>query len=177
MPTVIITEKPDAMEKIAYSLSESPKKVSGRYFHWYELKRGKQKIIVTCAVGHLFVLDAKKKGGWVYPIFDVEWIPAYTKKGHEFSKKYFDTLSQAVKKGEDFILATDFDTEGEVIGYNVLRFLAGKTDAKRMKFSAMTRDELIEAFQTASPTLYANQVEAGLARHYLDFFWGINLTR
>ncbi|TAL46834.1 DNA topoisomerase I [archaeon] len=178
MPTVIITEKPSAMSKIAHSLSSSPRKVESGRFYWYELSKGKQKIIVTCAVGHLFALDAvKHKGGWSYPVFDVQWVPAYTRKGSEFSKIYLDTLSQAVKKGDDFIVATDFDTEGEVIGYNILKFIVGKTEAKRMKFSSMTKEELVESFENASPSIYINQADAGLTRHYLDFYWGINLTR
>jgi len=32
----------------------------------------------------------------------------------------------------------DFDVEGEVIGLNVVRFVAKKNDAKRMKFSSLT---------------------------------------
>ena len=177
--TVIITEKPDAMNKISQALSngKAQKRESGE-FYWYEFKNGSKKLVVTCAVGHLFVLDTiKNKGGWTYPVFDVQWIPAHMKKGHEFSKKYFEALSQAVKKGNEFIVATDFDTEGAVIGYNILKQLCNKEDAKRMKFSTMTKDELIESFKQASPHLDAGQVEAGLTRHYLDFFWGINLTR
>jgi DNA topoisomerase-1 len=174
MTTVVITEKPDAMNKIASSLGK-PKKIQGNNFYWYEIDRNRQKIIVTCAVGHLFVLDAK--GKWVYPIFDAQWVPVYSRKGSEFVKKYFDTLSEAVKKGDEFVVATDFDTEGEVIGYNILKFLAHYENARRMKFSSMTKEELTESFENASPTIYFNQVESGLTRHYLDFFWGINLTR
>ncbi len=177
--TVIITEKPDAMNKIAQALSDNKaKKKENGEFYWYEFKRGNKKFVVTCAVGHLFVLDAIKTGkGWTYPVFDVKWIPTHTKKGHEFSKKYFETLSEAVKNGSDFVIATDYDTEGAVIGYNILKLLCNKEDAKRMKFSTMTKDELLNSFENASAHLDEGQVEAGLTRHYLDFYWGINLTR
>lgn len=143
--TVIITEKPDAMNKIAQSLADDkPKKIEKGGFHWFELKRGKENLIVTCAVGHLFVLDTvKKKGGWTYPVFDVHWIPSHVKKGHEFSKKYFEVLAEAVKKGKNFIVATDYDTEGAVIGFNVLKMLANKEDAKRMKFSVDGEEDLL----------------------------------
>ncbi len=177
--TVIITEKPDAMNKIAQALSNGKaQKKEGPEFYWYEFKIKSQKFLVTCAVGHLMVLDTIKDGtGWKYPVFDVEWIPSHTKKGHEFSKKYFDVLAEVVKKGDNFIIATDYDTEGAVIGYNILKMLCNREDAKRMKFSTMTKDELIDSFENASPHLDSGQVEAGLTRHYLDFFWGINLTR
>lgn len=177
--TVIITEKPDAMTKIAQALSDGKaKRIEKRDAFWYELKRGKENIIVGCAVGHLFGLDTVKDGtGWKYPVFDVQWVPSHSKKGHEFSKKYFENMQEVMKKGGKFIVATDYDTEGAVIGYNVLSLMAGKKDAARMKFSTMTKDELIDAFENASQHIDLGQVEAGLTRHYLDFFWGINLTR
>jgi len=177
--TIIISEKPDASKRIAEALADG--RVSKRGFNnafWYEFKRGKKNFIVVPAVGHLFVLDTvKKKGGWNYPVFDVQWVPTHTKKGSEFSKKYFDNMSAVVETGKDFIIATDYDIEGSVIGYNILTMLAKKKDAKRMKFSTLTKDELIESFEKVSPHLDKETVEAGLTRHYLDFFWGINLTR
>jgi DNA topoisomerase-1 len=177
--TVIITEKPDASKKIAEALSQGKlEKKEKREAFWYELTRDGKKYIVTCAVGHLFVLDTvKNRSGWTYPVFDVEWVPTYTKKGSEFVQKYFENIQEVVKNGDNFIVATDYDTEGSVIGYNVLKFLCNRDDAKRMKFSTLTKDEIIESFANASTHLDFGQVEAGLTRHYLDFYWGINLTR
>lgn len=177
--TVIITEKPDASRRIAEALSKGKlAKKEKREAVWYEFANSGKKFAVVCAVGHLFVLDTiKDGGGWRYPIFNVQWVPAHNQKGHEFSKKYFDNLEEVVKKANDFIVATDYDTEGSVIGYNVLRFLCNANDAKRMKFSTLTKDELIESFKNLSPHLDFPQIEAGLTRHYLDFYWGINLTR
>jgi len=177
--TVIISEKPDASKRIAEALAEGKvtKKEANEAF-WFEFTRKKKKFIVVPAVGHLFVLDTvKKKGGWNYPIFDVQWVPTHTKKGSEFSKKYFDNMASVVGTGHEYIIATDYDTEGSVIGYNILTILAKKKDAKRMKFSTLTKDELIESFEKASPHIDKETVESGLTRHYLDFFWGINLTR
>lgn len=177
--TVIITEKPDAMTKIAQALSDGKaKKVEKRDAFWYELKRGDRNIVVGCAVGHLFGLDTIKDGtGWKYPIFNVQWVPSHSKKGHEFSRKYFENMEEVMKKGSSFIVATDYDTEGAVIGYNVLSMMSSKRDAARMKFSTMTKDEIVDAYENASKHLDMGQTEAGLTRHYLDFFWGINLTR
>ncbi len=177
--TVIITEKPDAMTKIANALSDGKaKRVEKRDAFWYELKRGKDNIVVGCAVGHLFGLDTVKDGsGWKYPVFNVQWVPSHAKKGHEFSRKYFENMEEVMKRGDNFIVATDYDTEGAVIGYNVLSMMSGKRDAARMKFSTMTKDELVDAYENASKHIDMGQTEAGLTRHYLDFFWGINLTR
>jgi len=177
--TVIIAEKPESSKRIAEALAEDKigrKERNAAY--WFELEREKKKILVVPAVGHLFVLDTiKKRGGWNYPTFDVQWVPTYTKRGSEFAKKYFDNIQEIVKGGKEFIIATDYDTEGSVIGFNILKLLAERNDAKRMKFSTLTKDEIVDSFENASPHLDFPQIEAGLTRHYLDFFWGINLTR
>ncbi|MEM5777680.1 MAG: DNA topoisomerase, partial [Candidatus Aenigmatarchaeota archaeon] len=53
----------------------------------------------------------------------------------------------------------------------------GKEDAKRMKFSTLTKQDLIEAYENMMNHIDFGQAKAGLTRHYLDFLWGINTTR
>jgi DNA topoisomerase-1 len=176
--TLLISEKPQSALRLAMALAESKiKKFNRRGAYWLEFFRNGKKHIVVPAVGHLFVLDTKKGSGWNYPTFDVEWVPTFTKKGSEFTKKYYDNLKRLVKSADEFIIATDFDTEGEVIGFNILRFLCNRNDAKRMKFSTLTKPDLIEAYENVMPHIDFGQAEAGLTRHYLDFHWGINTTR
>ena len=179
---VIITEKPDASRRVSEALAEgkSLKKVTDENnVSYYEFKRNGKKHIVVCAVGHLFNLDPVSKGkGWTYPIFDADWKPSFeVRKDAEFCKKYFDVVKKMITNGSEYIVATDFDTEGSVIGFNVLRFLADVQDGRRMKFSTLTKDELIESYQNMSKHLDFPQIEAGLTRHMLDWLWGINLTR
>jgi DNA topoisomerase-1 len=178
--TLIIAEKPDAARRIAEALAE---KNSLRSFTnedkvtYYEFERNGKKHVVVCAVGHLFNLAPLNKD-WSYPIFNYTWKPSFqVSKDSAFSKKYFDVVKSLLPQASEYIIATDYDTEGEVIGANVLRFLAGKNDAKRMKFSTLTKDELIEAYENILPHIDFGQLEAGLTRHELDWLWGINLTR
>ena len=62
---------------------------------------------------------------------------------------------QAIKKlvdgAKEIVIATDFDVEGEVIGYNVMRFIAHQKDASRMKFSSLTPKELQDSFDNRQP--------------------------
>jgi len=178
---LIITEKPDASRRIAEALSgKRLKKKERRGAYWYEFKKGRDKFLVVSAVGHIFALDTvKDRSGWSYPTFNTHWVPSFQKKGSEFSEKYYRNIEDVISKTPDanFIVATDYDTEGSVIGYNVLRFLGNKTNAQRMKFSTLTMDELVESYENRSANLDFGQIESGLARHYLDFYWGINLTR
>jgi DNA topoisomerase-1 len=176
--TLVITEKPQAALRIASSLAESPVRKVGRGgAYWLEFNRKSKRHVVVPAVGHLFVLDTIKGNGWSYPIFDVKWVPTFTKKGSEFTKKYYNNIKLLAKDADNFIIATDFDTEGEVIGFNILRFLCDQKDAKRMKFSTLTTPDLIEAYENMMNHIEFGQAEAGLTRHYLDFHWGINTTR
>jgi DNA topoisomerase-1 len=176
--TLIICEKPQSALRIAYALAEDDIKKTGKGgVYWFEFSRKNKKHIVVPAVGHLFVLDTVKGGGWDYPVFDVEWIPTFTRKGYEFAKKYYNNIKSLIKESEDFVIATDYDTEGEVIGFNILRFICNREDAKRMKFSTLTKPDLIESYETMMEHIDLGQAEAGLTRHYLDFYWGINTTR
>jgi len=176
--TLLISEKPQAALRIANALAESDvKKVGKGGAYWLEFIRKNKKHIIVPAVGHLLVLDTKKGNGWGYPVFDVEWVPTFSKKGSEFTKKYFSNIKFLCKDADSFIVATDFDTEGEVIGYNIIRFICNQADAKRMRFSTLTKPDLIEAYETMMDHIEIGQAEAGLTRHYLDFYWGINTTR
>lgn len=175
----MIAEKPTAARAIAKALAEKglEEKETPEGVRWYEFVRGGKKHIVAAAVGHLFTLKQKVKGGG-YPIFDVDWVPTYTaSKFGEFSKRYFDAINAIAKGKDEYIVCCDYDTEGSVIGFNILRFLCEKKDAKRMKFSTMTKEELIESYEKAMPHLDYGQIEAGLTRHYLDYLWGVNLSR
>ncbi|MEM4330842.1 MAG: toprim domain-containing protein [Candidatus Pacearchaeota archaeon] len=67
-------------------------------------------------------------------VFEVEWKPSHTLKKASFTKKYYDLLKKLSKKAKETIIATDFDIEGTVIGWNVLRFICEQKNAKRMKF-------------------------------------------
>ncbi len=172
---LVITEKPQAALKIASALGKSTKKAINRV-PYYEVDRKGKKIIVACAVGHLFTL-AQKNSSSEIPIFDLVWIPNFYVRKNDFSKKYYNALSKLVKNAGILTVATDYDIEGEVIGLNVVRFIAAQPDAGRMKFSSLTEKEINQSYENKKPNLDWGQAIAGETRHYLDWFYGINLSR
>ncbi len=172
---LIITEKPQAAQKIAFALGR-PRKITEAGVSYYELERNGSKILVASAVGHLFNLTYKEgQKGW--PIFELEWRPAFEKERSAFTKRYFDILKKLTRKAKEFIIATDFDVEGEVIGWNVLRFICNQKNAKRMKYSTLTAPELLKSYENPMRELNWGNAYAGEARHYLDWLYGINLSR
>jgi len=174
---LIVTEKPQAASKISMALSEGKaRKIASSGVSYYEFQRDNENIIVACAVGHLFSLSQDEKGS-DYPVFNISWKPNFEVRKKDFTKKYYQAIARLVKKAKEIIVATDYDTEGEVIGYNVVRFIANQPDAKRMKFSSLTAKEIEKAYKDASANIDWGQAIAGETRHYLDWFYGINLSR
>ncbi len=172
---LIITEKPQAAAKIASFLGNSKTKGS-KGVSYYEVSKDGHEIVVACAVGHLFTLKQTVTGS-ESPIFDIKWVPNFIAKKKDFTKRYYDIILSLVKKAGSLTIATDYDIEGEVIGLNIMRYLCNQKDASRMKFSTLTNLEINEAYKSKSPHLNWGQAIAGETRHYLDWFYGINLSR
>jgi len=177
--SLIIAEKPDAAKQIANALAEGkPIKENMDGVPFYKITRGKKDYVIVGAVGHLYALDPLDEKGWDYPVFDVVWKEAgNVNKEAKFSSKYLRVIKKLAKDANEFIVATDLDTEGEVIGLNILRFACNQKDAKRMKFSTLTKEDLIEAFNNKSNTIEWGLANAGETRHFLDFFNGVNYSR
>ena len=173
---LIITEKPQAALKISNALGVATKREIIRGVPYYEVDRQGKKIIVACAVGHLFTLKQNVPGSNV-PVFDISWVPNYLVKKGDFTKKYYDTLLRLAKNAGSITVATDFDVEGEVIGRNVVNLLCNQSDANRMKFSTLTNKELNDSYENKSSHINWGQAVAGESRHYLDWYYGINLSR
>ena len=176
---LIITEKPNAAQKIAEALAEGKVlKQNNQGVSYYIITHKGKHITIGSAVGHLFSLAEKKKGKWTYPVFDIEWKEApEVNKGAAFVKKYITTLKKLAKEADEFTVATDYDIEGEVIGLNVVRSICRKKDANRMKFSTLTKPDLIKAYENKSKKLDWGQANAGETRHILDWMYGINYSR
>lgn len=176
---LIISEKPAAAQKIASALaSGKPIKQSLNGVPYYEITRDNKDIVVASAVGHLFSLAEKNKKNFEYPVFSVEWVPTSDiNKASAFSKKYLTVLKKLAKDAKEFTIATDYDIEGEVIGYTIIHYGCKQKDANRMKFSTLTKDDLVEAYENKAKTIDWGQAHAGLTRHELDWYYGINLSR
>ena len=178
MTELIITEKPSQSLKIAQALSNKIEKRSLKKVPYYELNYKNKKVIIGCAVGHLFNLKEKNKNGFNYPVFDLEWVESSElNKESRFIKKYIDVLKNLTKQVDEYTVACDYDLEGSLIGYNCIRFICKKNDANRMKFSTLTKNELIKSYENKSQHLDFPLINSGEARHILDFYFGINISR
>ncbi|VVB58713.1 Reverse gyrase [Candidatus Anstonella stagnisolia] len=174
---LIICEKPKVAQKVAAALSggkfEQKRHAGVSYFL---LNRNGKEIAIAPAVGHVYSLMQESKGHG-YPVFDIKWVPAYeVDKGADYTKGYVESIEALARKADEFVCACDYDIEGSLIGFNVIRFACKSEKGKRMKFSALTEEDLIDAYEGMGELDYLNAY-AGEARHMLDWFYGINLSR
>jgi DNA topoisomerase-1 len=135
--------------------------------YWEFQRDGKEHSVVS-AVGHLFNLKQVEKGCG-YPVLDnIEWVPSFmAAKKSSFSERYFNTIKEVAKSIRDYdlISACDFDDEGSLIAERIIRLIFRRNDASRMKFSTLTRTDLIKAYEEMSPNLDWGNINAGETRH------------
>ncbi|HLN46334.1 MAG TPA: DNA topoisomerase I [Candidatus Sulfotelmatobacter sp.] len=179
--TLIITEKPDAAVRVAMALDVNgkPKRKVQNGVPYYEANRDKNLVIVP-ALGYLYTVASEKTGRAEYPVFDFRWVPLYlAQRNAKRVHVWLETIAELAKEADAFIDACDYDIEGSIIGYTILKYACGGKEkkAKRMKYSTLTREELEKSYVNALPTLDFNLIEAGLTRHEVDWLYGINLSR
>ena len=98
---------------------------------------------------------------------------------HPTEKKIVALMQKHAKKADRITIATDYDTEGELIGmeaYELVRAVNQKATADRARFSAITKDEITKAIADAKEIDF-NLAAAGETRQVIDLVWGASLTR
>lgn len=179
--TLVVTEKPDAALRIASALDVrgKAKRMVDHGVPYYMARRDRE-IVVVPALGHLYAIAAEKSARSHYPVFSFKWVPRYAvEKDAGRIRVWLEVISKLAKEADAFIDACDYDIEGSVIGYSVLKYACQDKEkiAKRMKYSTLTKEELEKAYDELAAHLDFGLVEAGLARHEVDWLYGINLTR
>ena len=179
--TVIIAEKADAGRRIAYFLSEGTqksKKANGTSY--IEFSRDGRDYALISLSGHIVELDfPKEMNDWSN--VDLHKL-IYSKIEKNIKNKTAGkTLAGFGQPGSEFIIATDYDREGELIGTEALELAGfdrekGKFEVKRAKFSALTREEILSAFETPISVDF-DLADSAAAREEIDLIWGAVLTR
>ena len=179
--TLIITEKPDAAKRIASAIATTGKvrRFTDRGVPYY-VPEMEEKTIVVPALGHLYTLTSAKRGRDTYPVFDFKWVPRYlAERGATKIRTWIGVISKLSENADTFIDACDYDIEGSIVGYCILKFACKNKErmAKRMKYSTLTQEEIRKAYNQPLPNLDFALIEAGLTRHEVDWLYGVNLSR
>ena len=125
---------------------------------------------VRASYGHIRDLPKSKLG------VDPEHDFAVTYEVPEDSKRHVTELKRALKGADDLVLATDYDREGEAIAYHVATLLGvDPTQAKRVTFTEITRDAILEAFREPR-VVDLRLFDAQEARRILDRLVGYKIS-
>jgi len=128
---------------------------------------------VLASYGH--VRDLPPKDGSVRPDedFAMDW-EVYRDKTARMKE-----ITDAAKKADRLILATDPDREGEAISWHVKELLAKKKalpkEVERVTFNAITKQAVTEAMKNPRD-LDHDLIDAYLARRALDYLFGFTLS-
>ncbi len=129
---------------------------------------------VLASYGH--IRDLPSKNGSVDPEdkFKMIW------EVDSFSKKYLREITDAAKKSEKIILATDPDREGEAIAWHVREYLDEKKLLKdkkieRVVFNEITKKAVNNGIDNPR-SIETNLVDAYMARRALDYLVGFNIS-
>ncbi|MBM3705917.1 MAG: DNA topoisomerase I [Actinobacteria bacterium] len=176
---LVISEKEIAAKRIAKILSGNgvrEEKLYGIPVHYIKYKG------VDCAVmglqGHILKVDFPGEYSNWFKVDPVELIDARIEK-EPIHKKIIQALKKIADSTDEVIIATDFDREGELIGYDAWQVLDEKNkiaNIKRARFSAITGTDINHAFSNLGK-IDLNLAFAGRARQDIDLIWGAVLTR
>lgn len=179
MKKLIISEKNITARKIAGILSGGKYKTEkAGSFPVYTWKDGQDEYRCFGLRGHIMKVDFPKEYSNWEKVDLFQLIRADVVKSPK-EKKLVELVKKEARKAELLIVATDFDREGELIGYDVIK-LAREANpdltVKRARFSALTNDEIKKAFANLHEP-YVNLALAGESRQVIDLVWGATLTR
>jgi DNA topoisomerase-1 len=176
---LVISEKEIAASRIAKILSGDgvkEEKIYGVPVHI--VKDGNRDVAVMGLKGHILKADFPKDYSNWFKVDPMDLIDADIEKA-PIQKQIIQALKKMAEKTDEVIIATDFDREGELIGYDAWNLINQKNriaSVKRARFSAITSSDINRAFSKLEE-LDLNLALAGMARQDIDLVWGAVLTR
>lgn len=178
---LVISEKEIAARRIAEILAGdgvAEEKVYGVSVYHFNLNGEEYKVIGL--KGHIMKVDYPKEYANWFKVDPVELIDAEIEKIPS-QKKIIQALKKVSADSDEIIVATDYDREGELIGYDAVQVVKeNKHDAdsvaRRAKFSSITLGDINKAFSKMGK-VDVNLAFAGRARQDIDLVWGATLTR
>ncbi len=134
--------------------------------------------VVEASIGHIRDLPSKSPKGEKQPVpgvdLDHDFAPTY--EIDDDKKKKVAELRKLAKAASEIWFATDLDREGEAIAWHLTQVLdVDPLRAKRVTFDAITKSEILKAFQSPR-AINMPRVEAQQARRIVDRIVGYQVS-
>ncbi|MCS7299644.1 MAG: reverse gyrase [Spirochaetia bacterium] len=198
---LIIVESPTKAKTISKLLGNPTERVI-RGLSCYEVTTGNITFIITASKGHIFELTTDQEDFYGIRIVNDKPIPVYDaikssrsgkafvgseeknvfKSGEEYTDRFEDIISliELAKEVDEILLASDPDTEGEKISFDIYSFLNIYMNffggnVKRMRFNEVTYSAIVRSIQNPDSVNF-NLVEAQLLRRIQDRVIGFGLS-
>jgi DNA topoisomerase-1 len=195
---LIVTEKNNSAKKIADILSSGQAKADSTYkVPFYAWSDAEGDHMTVGLKGHV-MNPAFPEGysNWqqtdLHELIDADLVKEPT------DKNVVRAIRKLAKDADEVVIATDYDREGELIGFEALEqiveanpqvagdgtapraeasaALAARPPIKRARYSALTKQDIERAFASVAQLSY-DLADAGAARQDIDLIWGATLTR
>ena len=198
--TLIIVESPNKARTIANFFGDPTRRII-RGLNVYEVSLGNEIILITSSQGH--ILDLIKKKGY-FGVFKEEekFYPSYTTikrclfnneikqitDDSEFcelmqldKREFIEAIQKLALEVDEILLATDPDTEGEKISYDLYCLIKPyNKNVKRIEYHEVTKKAILEAIKNKREIniqLIKGQILRRLADRWVGFALSLKLQR
>ena len=176
---LIVTEKNQTAKRIAEILSGgTARKDGGPRSTVYTYSENGEEVTCIGMRGHVLKVDFPAEYSRWQQVDPRELVGALIEK-RPAEETLVKRLLELARKADRVVIATDYDREGELIGFDIRELIRGVNPHavfERARFSSLTEKEIIDSFSRPD-RLDENLASAGEARQDIDLVWGAALTR
>jgi reverse gyrase len=172
-PVLIVVESPNKARTIANFFGKAIRRKIGEH-ELLETSVEDRYLMISASLGHILDLTTKEKG-YYGVLIDGNIIPIYEPiPGKE---RIIESLKRMAQESFEVLIATDPDTEGEKIGWDLKELLRPfVSNIKRMEFHEVTKKAILNALK-APREFNENLVKAQIVRRVADRWVGFEFSQ
>ena len=171
-PVLIVVESPNKAKTIANFFGKVVRRRIGQH-EVLETSMEDRYIMITSSLGH--ILDLNKEEGFYGVYVNGDIVPVY--ESIEGKEELIKSIRRMSLEAMQVLIATDPDTEGEKIGWDLMELLRPYVkDIKRMEFHEVTKKAIIKAIKEPRD-FNINLVKAQVVRRVADRWVGFEFSR
>ncbi len=171
-PVLIVVESPNKARTIANFFGKAVRRRVGDH-ELMETSASDRYIMITSSFGH--VLDLNKEEGFHGVYVNGKPVPVY--EVIEGKDRIVESLRRMALEAQEVLIATDPDTEGEKIAWDLSELLKPyNPNIKRMEFHEVTRKAIAKAIKETRDFDY-NLVKAQVLRRVADRWVGFEFSK